>query len=49
MTRFVAYWQHTLADQANQIEYVDMRYRNGFAVKLNKNVAEQTADEQQKK
>lgn len=49
MDRFAQYWQKTLAPQADRIEYVDMRYRNGFAVKLNKNVAEQTADEQQKK
>lgn len=49
MFRFAQYWQETLAPQADRIEYVDMRYRNGFAVRMNKNVAEQTADEQQKK
>lgn len=49
INRFVSYWQSTLLPQAATIEYVDMRYRNGFAVRMNKNVAEQTADEQQKK
>lgn len=49
INRFVSYWQNTLKPQANTIDYVDMRYRNGFAVRMNKNVAEQSADEQQKK
>ncbi|MBP5789127.1 MAG: cell division protein FtsQ/DivIB [Neisseriaceae bacterium] len=49
INRFVSYWQSTLKPQAGAIDYVDMRYRNGFAVRMNKNVAEQTADEQQKK
>lgn len=49
INRFVSYWQDTLKPQANMLDYVDMRYRNGFAVRMNKNVAEQAADEQQQK
>lgn len=49
MNRFVSYWRDTLQPQIHTINHIDMRYRNGFAVRMNKNVAEQTADEQQKK
>lgn len=49
INRFVAYWHNEIKPQAAAIEYVDMRYRNGFAVHMNKNVAEQTAVEQQQK
>lgn len=32
--RFATYWKSTLAELPYQIEYVDMRYPNGFAVRM---------------
>lgn len=38
MARFMEYWRSQLSSFGNYIDYVDMRYPNAFAIRLNKDI-----------
>lgn len=44
MNRFVTAWQHSLSEQALSLDYVDMRYSDGFATRNRTRTANNSAE-----